>query len=76
MEGNISKGLTDLGNCDLVKREIKLTDKIPVKESPRRIPLALFQEVREHLQEMIDAGVILLQYRHSEKKGWNDPLLC
>ena len=53
-----SKGLTDLGNCDLVKHEIKLTDNIPVKESPRRIPPALFQEVREHLQEMIDAGAI------------------
>ena len=53
-----SKGLTDLGNCDLVKHEIKLTVNIPVKESPRRIPPALFQEVREHLQEMIDAGAI------------------
>ena len=53
-----SKGLTDLWNCNLVKHEMKLTGNIPVKESPRRIPPALFQEVRKHLQEMIDAGAI------------------
>ena len=40
-----SKGLTDLGNCDLVNHEIKLTDDVQIKESPRRIPPALFQEV-------------------------------
>lgn len=53
-----SKGLTDLGNCDLVKHEIKLNDDIPIKEPARRIPPALFQEVREHLKEMMEAGAI------------------
>ena len=54
-----SKGLTDLGNCDLVKHEIKLNDDIPIKEPASRIPQALFQEVREHLKEMMEAGAII-----------------
>ena len=53
-----SKGVTDLGNCDLVKHEIKLTDDKPFKEPHRRIPPAIFQEVREHLREMLEAGAI------------------
>ena len=53
-----SKDLTDLGNCDLIKHEIKLTDNEPFKEPARRIPPALFQEVKEHLKEMMAAGAI------------------
>ncbi|MCG8110256.1 MAG: reverse transcriptase family protein, partial [Candidatus Thiodiazotropha taylori] len=53
-----SKGITDLGNCDIVKHEIKLSDEVPFKEPHRRIPPAIFHEVREHLKEMIEAGAI------------------
>ena len=55
-----SKGITDLGNCDLVKHEIKMKDDTPFKEPHRRIPPAIFQEVREHLKEMLEAGAIRL----------------
>ena len=48
-----SKGVTDLGKCDLVKHQIKLNDNEPFKEPHRRIPPALFKEVREHLAEML-----------------------
>ena len=47
-----------MGNCDLIKHEIKLTDNEPFKEPARRIPPALFQEVKEHLKEMMAAGAI------------------
>ena len=57
-KGIFSKGLTDLGNCDKVKHRINLNDDKPFKDPHRRIPPALFQEVREHLQEMLDAGAI------------------
>ena len=57
-KGIFSKGITDLGNCDLVKHKIKLIDNEPFKEPHRRIPPALFQEVREHLAEMLEAGAI------------------
>ena len=53
-----STGITDLGNCDLYKHEIHLTDETPFKEPHRRIPPALFDEIREHLKEMLDAGAI------------------
>ena len=53
-----SKGITDLGNCDLVKHKINLSDETPIKEPHRRIPPALFQEVREHLKEVLDAKTI------------------
>lgn len=53
-----STGLNDLGNCDLVKHAINLSDETPFKEPHRRIPPALFQEVREHLKEMLEVGAI------------------
>ena len=55
---NFSTDITDLGNCDLIKHEIKLTDDEPFKEPARRIPPALFEEVKEHLKEMMAAGAI------------------
>ena len=48
----------DLGRTDKVKHRIKLTDDEPFKERPRRIPPAMIDEVRKHLQEMLDLGVI------------------
>ena len=53
-----STGITDLGNCDLVKHEIHLKDETPFKEPHRIIPPAIFQEVREHLKEMLEAEAI------------------
>ena len=35
-----------------------LKDETPFKEPHRRIPPAIFQEVREHLKEMLEAGAI------------------
>ena len=57
-KNSFSTGLNDLGNCDLVKHEINLEDERPFKDPHRRIPPALFQEVREHLKEMLEAGAI------------------
>ena len=44
-----STSFTDLGNCDLVKHKITLTDDQPIKEPPRRIPPALYTEVKNIL---------------------------
>ena len=51
-----STGPTDLGFTDLIEHEINLVDETPFKEPYRRIPAALFEEVRQHLKEMLDAG--------------------
>ena len=48
----------DLGRAKMVKHYIKLTDPIPFKERYRRIPPQLYNEVREHLQEMLRLGAI------------------
>ena len=53
-----STGTTDLGRTDLVQHEIKLTDSTPFKEPYRRIPPSMYEEVRVHLKEMLDAGTI------------------
>ena len=53
-----SKGPTDLGCTDLTEHEIHLTDNKPFKEPYRRIPPGMFEEVREHLKELFDAGAI------------------
>lgn len=44
----IFTGPTDLGFTNLVENEIKLTDQTPFKESYRRIPPSMFNEVRKH----------------------------
>ena len=42
-----------------MEHEIHLENDRPFKEPYRRIPLALIQEVREHLNEMMEIGAIL-----------------
>ena len=48
----------DLGQTSIVKHQIKLMDDVPFKERARRIPPSMFEEVRLHIQEMLDLGVI------------------
>ena len=53
-----SKHLKDIGHTNLVEHHIKLNNKEPFKEPYRKIPPALIEEVREHIQEMLQAGAI------------------
>ena len=39
----------------MAEHEIKLTDEIPFKQPFRRIPPSLYEEVREHLKELLDS---------------------
>ena len=48
----------ELGRTDLVKHEIKLTNYVPFKERYRRIPPHQYEEVRKHLDEMLQIGAI------------------
>ena len=57
-ESIFSKGITDLGCSDVMEHEIRLTDETPFKDPYRRIPPAMYEEVREHLKEMLDSGAI------------------
>lgn len=53
-----SKGETDIGFNDLVKHRIELIDETPFKQRTRRIPPAMFEEIRNHLQMLLDANII------------------
>ena len=55
-----SKDDMDMGRTNLVKHHIKLTDPVPFKEAYRRIPPQMYDEVKTHLQEMLDLGAIRL----------------
>ena len=53
-----SKNDLDMGRTNLVKHHIKLTDPIPFKEAYKRIPPQMYDEVKAHIQEMLDLGAI------------------
>ena len=53
-----SKNDLDLGKCNILKHNIQLRDQQPFKERYRRIPHHLFEEVKQHLQEMVEVGAI------------------
>lgn len=48
----------DQGHTDAVKHHIKLTDETPIKMRHRRIPPAMYIEVRDHLSKMLQSGTI------------------
>ena len=48
----------DLGKCNILKHNMQLTDQQPFKERYMRIPPHLFEEVKQHLQEMVEVGAI------------------
>ena len=48
----------EIGCTDAAEHMIELLDEEPFKEKFQRIALPLLDEVREHLQEMLDGGAI------------------
>ena len=48
----------EMGCTDTAEHIIELLDEEPFKERFRQIALPLLDEVREHLQEMLDGGAI------------------
>ena len=52
-----STGLLDIGNTDLVKHKRELDDKRPFMLPYQKIP-HMYDEVCQHIKEMLDVGVI------------------
>ena len=46
-----SKDDLDLGKCNILKHDIKITDPQPFKERYRRIPPHLYEEVKTHCKK-------------------------
>ena len=72
----------DLGKCNIIKHAIKITDPQPFKEHYRRIPPHLYEEVKAHLQEMVEVGAIRKSYQPlgqccgaGQKKRWRAKVL-
>ena len=53
-----SQSKFDFGHTSEVKHEIHLTDETPFKLRHHRIPPAMYDEVRQHLRELVDCGAI------------------
>ena len=53
-----SQSATDIGHTNVVKHRIELCDPTPVNERSRRVAPALYEEVKRHIQQMLDMGVI------------------
>ena len=53
-----SKNDLDLGKCNILKHAIKITDLYPFKERCRRIPPHLYEEVKNHLKEMVEVVLV------------------
>ena len=48
----------ELGCTSNIKHEIKLNNEVPFKDRYQRIPPQQFEEVRNHLQDMLKIGAI------------------
>ena len=53
----------DLGRTALMKHKIEVTDQMPFKECYQCIPPHMYDDMKAHLQEMLDIGAI--QKSHS-----------
>ena len=67
-----STGFTDIGRTDFVEHAIKLHDETPFRETYRRIPPGMYEEVRQHLKEMLEIGAI----RKSNSRYCSNVVLC
>lgn len=48
----------DLGCCDTITHKIRLTDDIPVRQKPFRVPHHLQPEMKRQIDQLLEAGVI------------------
>ena len=48
----------EMGCTEAAEHKIEVTDPRPFKERPRNIPSCLLDEVKEHLNHMLDVGAI------------------
>jgi len=53
-----SKHDLDVGFTGLVKHGIQLNDCAPFKQRHRKIPHSMYTEVREHLKQLMDSGIV------------------
>ena len=60
----------EMGCTEVTKHKIKVTDSKPFKERPRNILSGLLEEVKDHLNHMLDVGVI-----KPSKSAWSNVIV-
>ena len=60
----------EMGCTEAAKHKIKVTDPKPFKERLRNIPSGLLEEVKDHLDHMLDVGVI-----KPRKSAWSNAVI-
>lgn len=50
--------VTELGNCSIIQHKIHLSDNIPTRQKPYRVPYNLKSEMKKQLEDLLDAGII------------------
>jgi hypothetical protein len=53
-----SRSDDDIGHTVIVQHRIDLIDEKPFKQRYRRIPQAAYDDVRAHLRQLLNAGII------------------
>ena len=53
-----SQGEGDLGCTTLVEHEIPIVDDGPVRQRYRRLPPSQYEQIKTHIQELLDRGVV------------------
>ncbi|KAJ8250920.1 hypothetical protein GJAV_G00214770 [Gymnothorax javanicus] len=53
-----SRGEGDVGCTTLVEHQIPLTDDIPIRKRYRRLPLSQYEQVKAHIQQLLEAGIV------------------
>jgi len=66
----MSTGDLDIGKCDVMKHRIDMYDDTPIKQRHRRIPPAMVDEVRQHLEQLLTCGII-----RPSKSPWASPIV-
>ena len=57
----------EMGCTEAAEQKIEVTDPKPFKERPRNIPSGLCEEVKDHLDHMLDVGAI-----KPSKSAWSN----
>ena len=60
----------EMGCTEAAEHKIKVTDPKPFKEGPRNIPSGLLEELKDHLDHMLDVGVI-----KPSKSAWSNAVV-
>ena len=65
-----SLGSDDLGRTNRITHIINTGDASPIRQSPRRIPMALKDEVKTHIDQMLKSGII-----RESQSPWASPIV-